>query len=298
MEKTHYQVLGLESTAPADAIRQRFRELARQCHPDVAGDGHANHWTFARIIEAYQLLIDPKRREQYDRELQRSTDGGLTPEMLVGSRLEVRHAGEMLVCSVREVRTDMLYLAAPAGARRLSAIEGARVTLTCYRAGRCLETETRAGQWVWMPTVSGARCQGNRQPGTGNRVPLTGGFWVGPLGAWHENARRRSRRVPYQLPVRLSVDGGSDLEGQSQDVSAAGLSLIVNGAAEISEGATGRISLQIGERIWTQVMPVRVVRVRNWLQPSRRTMEIAVQLQPESRCRLWLEHLARLGVEE
>jgi hypothetical protein len=290
MERTHYQVLGLEPTATPDTIKQRFRELARQCHPDVSGANSANHWTFARIIEAYQLLIDPKRREAYDRELQRSSLRELTPELAVGSRLEVRNAGEMMVCSVREVRGEMLHLSAPAGARRLSAVgEGTTVTLTCYRAGRCLETEAAAGQWVWMQAAGFG--------GSGSRG-RAGGFWVGPLGTWHENPRRRSRRVPYQLTARLGVHGGSELDGHTKDVSAAGLSLIINGAAELGEGDTGCLSLQLGESLWTSAMAVRVVRVRNWLQPSRRTVEIGVQLQPDSRCPLWVTHLARLGVEE
>jgi hypothetical protein len=275
---THYQILGLEPTASPDAIKQRFRELARQCHPDVTPDAPDSHQKFACIIEAYQLLADPMRRADYDQILQLGSPEGLTPELEVGTRLEVHHSAGLLLCSIREVSSRMLQLAAPSGARRSSAIlEGTPVRLICHRAGRCLEAETMTGTWIWM------------------RPPL---FWVGPVNSWRENPRRRSRRVPYQLAVRLLVEGVGEYRGTTQDVSAAGVSLTMTGSAEICEGSAGRVSLQIGEPVWSADMPVRVVRVRNWLQPSRRTVEIGVQLESEPQCRRWMQYLARLGVVE
>jgi hypothetical protein len=284
VEKTLYQILGLEPAASPGAIKQRFRELARQCHPDVIPDAPASHQKFARIIEAYQLLSDPMRRAHYDRTLQLGAHKELAPELEVGARVEVRHHEGVLVCSVREIRGRMLQLAAPPGARRSSAVcEGTPVKLTCYREGRCLETEATAGEWIWM-----------RQPGTRG----AGGFWGGPLTDWRENPRRCSRRVPYQLAARLVIDGGGEYRGFTQDVSAAGLSLTLIGTAEIIEGSSGWLSMQMGEQVWTDEMPIHVVRVRHWLQPSLRTLEVGVQFGSPSQCGLWLEYLARLGVEE
>lgn len=65
-----YQVLGVPSGATVVAIKRRWRELAREHHPDrAAGDTEeAARLTaeMARINAAYDLLRDPVRRSQYD----------------------------------------------------------------------------------------------------------------------------------------------------------------------------------------------------------------------------------------
>lgn len=65
----HYERLGVDPDASAEAIRRAFRALARQLHPDVnrRPDAAAR---FAEIQSAYEVLIDPERRRAYDGELQ------------------------------------------------------------------------------------------------------------------------------------------------------------------------------------------------------------------------------------
>jgi curved DNA-binding protein len=65
--KDYYRVLGVRPTADEPAIKTAFRRLARRCHPDVARR-ERNSRRFSEIVEAYQLLSDPERRQQYDRE--------------------------------------------------------------------------------------------------------------------------------------------------------------------------------------------------------------------------------------
>ncbi|MEC7983809.1 MAG: DnaJ domain-containing protein [Myxococcota bacterium] len=62
----YYQILGINRTATAEEIKKRFRELARECHPDRAGDSEEMAARFAEIREAYELLIDPVKRNLYD----------------------------------------------------------------------------------------------------------------------------------------------------------------------------------------------------------------------------------------
>jgi curved DNA-binding protein len=53
-------LLGLEPNATTDAIKRRYRELARRYHPDVnPGDDRA-HARFRAILAAYQHLLAPR----------------------------------------------------------------------------------------------------------------------------------------------------------------------------------------------------------------------------------------------
>src|SRR6187551_2885955 len=65
-----YQVLDVRSDASNASIKRRWRELAREHHPDrAAGDSdEAARLTerMARINAAYDLLRDPIRRAQFD----------------------------------------------------------------------------------------------------------------------------------------------------------------------------------------------------------------------------------------
>jgi curved DNA-binding protein len=60
--KNHYQTLGVEKTASAEEIKQAYRRLAAQHHPDRGGDTQ----TFQEIQGAYSVLGDPQRRAEYD----------------------------------------------------------------------------------------------------------------------------------------------------------------------------------------------------------------------------------------
>lgn len=60
-----YEVLGVGPTADPDTLRKAYRRLARKHHPDVSEDPRA-HENMARINEAFQTLIDPAKRNEYD----------------------------------------------------------------------------------------------------------------------------------------------------------------------------------------------------------------------------------------
>jgi hypothetical protein len=52
-----HQVLGIRSDASEAEIRQRYRELARTCHPDRGGDARE----FIRLQNAYQAMLEAVR---------------------------------------------------------------------------------------------------------------------------------------------------------------------------------------------------------------------------------------------
>ena len=63
-KQSHYAVLGIENEgASADEIRAAFRSAAQRTHPDRSG---GDETAFKAVNKAYEVLSDPKRREQYD----------------------------------------------------------------------------------------------------------------------------------------------------------------------------------------------------------------------------------------
>lgn len=66
MARDYYEVLGLGRKCTPQDIKQAFRKLARQYHPDVTGNDAAATERFKEISEAYEVLSDPKKRRRYD----------------------------------------------------------------------------------------------------------------------------------------------------------------------------------------------------------------------------------------
>lgn len=64
--KDYYRVLGVSRQASEAEIKQAFRKLARQYHPDVATDKKTAEEKFKEINEAHEVLSDPEKRRTYD----------------------------------------------------------------------------------------------------------------------------------------------------------------------------------------------------------------------------------------
>ena len=66
MAKDYYEVLGVARNANQTEIKQAFRKLAREYHPDVSKHQDAEE-RFKEINEAYDVLSDDEKRARYDR---------------------------------------------------------------------------------------------------------------------------------------------------------------------------------------------------------------------------------------
>src|SRR3954453_18594703 len=64
--KDYYAALGVAPDADDKTIKQAYRKLARQYHPDVNPGDKQSEDRFKEINEAYQALSDPERRRKYD----------------------------------------------------------------------------------------------------------------------------------------------------------------------------------------------------------------------------------------
>ena len=63
----YYDVLGVAKDATEKEIRQAYRRLARQYHPDVNKSDPAAEDKFKEVNEAYGVLSDEDSRKKYDR---------------------------------------------------------------------------------------------------------------------------------------------------------------------------------------------------------------------------------------
>lgn len=65
MEKDLYNVLGISKSATGDEIKKAYRKLAVQFHPDKNKSKEAEE-KFKEINQAYEVLSNPAKRQQYD----------------------------------------------------------------------------------------------------------------------------------------------------------------------------------------------------------------------------------------
>lgn len=67
-KRDYYEVLGVPHGASEDDVKQAYRRLARQYHPDVSTEStKVAEEKFKELSEAYEVLADPEKRAKYDR---------------------------------------------------------------------------------------------------------------------------------------------------------------------------------------------------------------------------------------
>jgi len=89
----YYSILGVNKNASDKDIKSAYRKLAMQHHPDKGGDAQK----FSKISEAYEILKDPVRRQEYDNpapqfQFNTSHPFGANPNDIFGSMFRQRQA--------------------------------------------------------------------------------------------------------------------------------------------------------------------------------------------------------------
>ncbi len=65
--KDYYSILGVNRNASEREIKQAYRKLARQYHPDINPGDKSAEAKFKQINAAYEVLSDKEKRQKYDR---------------------------------------------------------------------------------------------------------------------------------------------------------------------------------------------------------------------------------------
>lgn len=65
-KRDYYEVLGVAKNATPDEIKKAYRQLAIKYHPDRNPDNKEAEEKFKEAAEAYDVLSDEKKRQQYD----------------------------------------------------------------------------------------------------------------------------------------------------------------------------------------------------------------------------------------
>ncbi len=61
-----YQTLGISKSASVADIKKAYHKIARACHPDVAKNDNKAADRFKEASNAYEILSDRKKKQQYD----------------------------------------------------------------------------------------------------------------------------------------------------------------------------------------------------------------------------------------
>ncbi|MFN3813138.1 MAG: DnaJ C-terminal domain-containing protein [Aquificaceae bacterium] len=158
--KDYYQILGVDRNATKEEIKRAYRRLAKEYHPDVNSDGSAPE-KFKDINEAYHVLSDDEKRDEYDRILQSGDEKSYRDFM--------EYVQELLASIWQGMRT-------PPRPRRGSDVR-LKVALTLEEAAFGCEKEISYEKWTDCPTCEGKGFVGKPEKvlcqaceGTGKKV--------------------------------------------------------------------------------------------------------------------------------
>ena len=221
MAESLYEVLGVAKDASADAIRTKYRKLARKHHPDVNPGNAKAEAAFKRVAAAYEVLGDADKRKAYDEFGEASLATGFDPAKArdyarwQGAQQQRTERGfrddagpvefdfsEMFGRGRRPSRGHDLHATVPMDLRQ--AIEGGEVSFDIPQHGA-----TRVRIPPGADTGSVVRIPGKGSPGPAGGPP--GDLVIEIEVAPHPRLRRDGLDLRMALPVTLdeAYNGGS-----------------------------------------------------------------------------------------
>lgn len=130
LEQTdYYRVLGVSSAATEREIRDSYYKLAARLHPDIHGEGAEPEFrgrlttVFSRVVEAYKVLSDRRKRADYD--------AGLAQGMLrMTAGLKVRRGAEEAIVDPNARKFYLLAQKSMADGDGRSALMNLRIAMS------------------------------------------------------------------------------------------------------------------------------------------------------------------------
>jgi molecular chaperone DnaJ len=214
LKRDYYEVLGLSRDADEDAIKRAFHALARQFHPDVAGDPNAEA-RFRELAAAYAVLSKREARLLYDRYGYRGRGNQGFDEAIWDARSERAPRGE-------DVHVGIAL-------RSFEAEQGARCLVSYETAARCKACLGRGS--IGLPDPECEYCGGTGRKQTMVHIDVAQLLQVEPCPACvgEECPQCRGARTVFEqrrLRVRIppGVDDGTVLRigGEGSDTGQAG----------------------------------------------------------------------------
>ena len=136
-----HEVLGLPKDAPREAVRRRFRALARRYHPDTNGGDETAAWMFRQIKAAHDEILSNERNRLPGAE-DRNRGGARTEE-------QEGHRGEDAAGDLQEsrMRQEQLVYGAIAGIVLGAATWWAWTAIGAGAAAAAITGNGRAETW-------------------------------------------------------------------------------------------------------------------------------------------------------
>jgi curved DNA-binding protein len=208
--RDYYEILGIGRNATSEEIKQAYRRLARQFHPDQNPDPVAAD-RFKQIAEAYRILSNPETRLAYDRYGHTPPGSAYQPMRIVRTETTVvsvlrnvaRNAGRALK-SVRgadiRVKSSISFMDSVRGCARIFELprKSVRDPDALQPVARRLEFRIPAG----VAHGETLRWQGEGAPGTYGAPD--GNLYVTVEVQAHPVYARRNEHIVMRLPLRLS----------------------------------------------------------------------------------------------
>jgi molecular chaperone DnaJ len=198
-----YALLGLAPGATPADIKRAYRRLSRRYHPDINPGDKAAETLYRRISEAYETLVDPDRRRNYDAGAPSADRASATFEFTGFDFSTVAHGSQ--AATFTELFAEVLHPVPPADAGRPEPGADLHATLSIpfeesmhggerqvvvtrqHACGMC-----RGAGVIRTPEGRCAPCHGS------GKVRWARGHMVftKPCAACHGTGRQRSQRCP------------------------------------------------------------------------------------------------------
>ena len=226
--KDYYKILGVEKGASKDEVKKAFRKLAHEHHPDKTKGDAASSQTFKEASEAYSVLSDDAKRQQYD------TYGSAGPGMGQGGfnggqgfggfdfsqfTRQYGQNGQSFEFDLGDIFSDFFG----GGGRRPK--RGANITVDLELSFKDsifgVEKEISINKEKIVVTIpsgiengQGLRVQGKGEDGPGGKGDLIVRVWVEA----HKTFRKEGYNLVMELPLKLTTALlGSNIEIETLD---------------------------------------------------------------------------------